>query len=47
MSILKNLFAKKEGKSACCNIQIVEVKSEEVKAEKKETKANPSSCCQS
>jgi hypothetical protein len=45
MSIFKQLFGKKEGKSDCCNIQFIEVKSEENKVQEKETKASPSSCC--
>jgi hypothetical protein len=47
MGIFKNLFTKKESKSSCCDIQIVEVKNEENKDEKKESQANPSSCCKS
>jgi hypothetical protein len=48
MSILKNLFGKKENKSACCNIQFVEVKKEETQEQvQKEEKTNSSSCCQS
>jgi hypothetical protein len=47
MSILKNLFGKKENKSSCCDIQIVEVKNEENKDGEKESQVNPSSCCKS
>lgn len=47
MSILKNLFGKKESNSSCCNIQFVEVKNEENKDEKKESQANQSPCCKS
>jgi hypothetical protein len=47
MSILKNLFGKKDNNSSCCNIQIVEVKNEEQKDEQKESPVNPSSCCKS
>jgi hypothetical protein len=47
MSIFKKIFGKKDSKSDCCNVQIVEVKSEEIKVEEKEAQVSSSSCCKS